>query len=438
MSTCSLTRRRFVGGIVQGALGAAVASHLGATRTSAATPPVRLGHIGVGGQGTSLLRNFLAAEGARSVAVCDPYRARREAAAALIATEGQPAPALYNDFRELLASPDVDAVVVATPDHWHVPVALAVLGAGKDLYLEKPLGYSLAQNEALLEACRAQRRVFQYGTQQRAQEIIKRGVELVLNGYIGDLERIEVWAPAGAMGGGSLVPIPVPDGLDYERYIGPAPMRPCTADRITSSGSWYCSDYALGFIAGWGAHPLDVAIWATDSDTKGPYTLRGTGVFPPRDELFNALATWDVDIRFADGVQMRFMSHDRAEPIVRAYHPQWTTDGTTFFGSKGWVSVSRESRAASDPEWFRIREPQGTRRVLYRSGYYQAFVDSVRDRTPSVAPIEDAVRSDAISHLSLIAIESGTTVTWDPRTLRITSPGSLDEKRTRATRGSWL
>jgi predicted dehydrogenase len=423
---------------VQGVVGATLAPHVLSSRAFAAGRTIRLGHIGVGGQGASLLRNFLATEGAVSAAVCDPFKARRDAAAALIAAEGQAAPSLYNDFRELLASPDIDAVVVATPDHWHVPVGLAAVRAGKDVYVEKPLGYSLAQNEAMLKAVRQHQRVFQYGTQQRSQEIIKRGVELVLNGYIGDLQRMEVWAPAGVMGGGSMTPIPVPDGLDYDLYLGPAPVRDCTADRITSSASWHCADYALGFIAGWGAHPLDVAIWGTDCDTKGPYTVRGTGVFPPKTDLYNALATWDVEVTFADGVPMRFMSHERAEPIVRRYHADWQTDGTTFYGSKGWISVSRNGRAASDPELFKIREPKGDRRVLYHNRYYQSFVDSVRDRTPSVAPIEDAVRSDAISHLAVIAIESGEPVVWDPRAYRITSSEALNQKLTRPTRGAWL
>lgn len=439
----SQTRRRFVGGLLQGALAASVAPQVFSSRVfaDAANPSartIRLGHIGVGGQGTGLLRNFLATQGAVSVAVCDAFLQRREAAAALFTEAGQPAPKLFADFRGLLADPGIDAVVIATPDHWHVPIGLAAVRAGKDVYLEKPLGYSLAQNQAMLKSCRKHRRIFQYGTQQRSTEMIKRGVELVLNGYVGKVERIEAWAPAGAMGGGSMDPIPVPEGLDYELYIGPAPMRPCTADRITSPASWYCADYAIGFVAGWGAHPLDIAVWATESDTKGPFSISGKGVFPPADQLYNALATWDVEFRFADGVSMHFMSHETAEPIVKAYRPEWQPDGTTFFGSKGWVSISRHAVAASDPAWLRLRQCEGTKRVRYRSKYYQAFVDSVRDRSPSVAPIEDAVRSDALSHLSVLAVESGGTVVWDPRKYQITSPSGLNTKMSRPVRGSWV
>ncbi|MEI8289436.1 MAG: Gfo/Idh/MocA family oxidoreductase [Verrucomicrobiota bacterium] len=441
-NTGQITRRRFAGGLLQAALLAAAAPNLIPLRVLAGetTPSkkIQLGHIGVGGQGTGLLKNFLNVESAASVAVCDPFRSRRENAGKLIQERKKHEPKLYNDFRDLLADKSVDAVVIATPDHWHVPIGLAAVRAGKDVYIEKPLGHSLAQNQAMLAAVKKNARVFQYGTQQRSGELLKRGVELVLNGYIGELQRLEVWAPGGH-GGGSLDEIPVPDGLDYELYIGPAPMKPCTKDRITSAGSWYCSDYALGFIAGWGAHPLDIAIWGMDSDTKGPVSFHGTGAFPTPDALFNTCATWDVDVRFHDGITMRFMSNNFAEPIVKKYRgDNWETNGTTFFGTNGWISLSRNSCAASNPEWFKLNPCAGGRRVFYRSKYSQAFVDSVRERSASVAPIEDALRSDAISHLSLMAVKSGREVRWDPKSYKIISPGRLNKQMSHPIRSDWI
>jgi len=430
------SRRRFLGGVIA----AAVAPQFIPSRVLAAeTAPsrkIQLGHIGTGGQGTGLLQNFLGVEGAVSVAIADPFQARREASGKRVQDSQKHEPKLYNDFRELLADKTIDAVVIATPDHWHVPVGLAAVRAGKDVYIEKPLGHTLAQNKAMLDACQKNKRIFQYGTQQRSQEILKRGIELVLNGYIGDLQRIEVWAPAGA-GGGSLDGIPVPAGLDYEMYIGPAPMKPCSTDRITSAGSWYCSDYALGFIAGWGAHPLDIAIWGMDYDQKGPAKFRGKGEFPTPKALFDTCATWDVEIEFAGGLPMHFMSDNHAQPIVSKYRKNWEGDGTTFFGSKGWVSLSRGTVAASNPDWFKPQECEGTKRVLYRNNYYKSFVDSVRERTPSIAPIEDAVRSDALSHLSLLAIKSGGEVVWDPKAYRIQTPEALNAQMTCEVRGAW-
>ncbi len=438
--TNHITRRRFAGGLLQAALLAATAPSFIPFRLLAGevTPSkkIQLGHIGVGGQGNSLLRNYLNAETAASVAICDPFRQRRENAGKLVLERQKLEPKLYNDFRDLLADKSIDAVVIATPDHWHVPVGLAAVRAGKDVYIEKPLGHSLAQNQAMLAAVKKHKRIFQYGTQQRSQELIKRGVELVLNGYIGDLQRLEVWAPAGK-GGGSLDEVPVPDGLDYELYLGPAPMRPCSKERITSAGSWYCSDYALGFIAGWGAHPLDVAIWGMDADTKGPISFRGTGDFPTPDALFNTCATWDVEVKFHEGIPMRFMSNNHALPVVKKYREDEQGDGTTFFGSKGWVSLSRGGVAASNPDWLKLKQCEGSKRVLYRNKYYKAFVDSVRERSLSIAPIQDALRSDAISHLSLMAIKTGGEVVWDPKKYKIKSPKELNDQMHCPVRGDW-
>lgn len=430
------TRRQFLGGIIA----AAVAPHFIPSRArgqeTAAGKTIRLGHIGVGGQGTGLLQNFLSVKGAQSVAIADPFQSRREAAAQRVKASQGHEPKLYADFRELLADKSIDAVIIATADHWHVPIGLAAVRAGKDVYIEKPLGYTLNQNRAMLEACQKENCIFQYGTQQRSQEILKRGVELVLNGYIGDLQRIEVWAPSGK-GGGLLEEIPVPAGLDYDMYLGPAPKKPCSVDRVTSAASWYCSDYSIGFIAGWGAHPLDIAIWGQNYDQKGHVSFRGKGDFPTPNELFNNCATWDVEIKFAGGLPMHFMSTNHAEPIVSKYRKKVPGDGTTFYGSKGWISLNRGGAEASNPEWLRLDRCEGDKRVHYRNKYYAAFVESVRDRSPSVAPIEDAVRSDAMSHLSLMAIKSGKEVVWDPKAYRIVSPEALNSQMTYEIRGDW-
>jgi predicted dehydrogenase len=436
MSTAT-TRRRFISSST-----AALAAPLvmPASRLFGADAPgrtIRLGHIGVGGQGTGLLQNFLSVKGAMSVAIADPFRQRREAAGQRVKAGQGHDPELHSDFRELLADPSIDAVVIATPDHWHVPIGLAAVRAGKDVFIEKPLGHTLAQNKAMLDACVKHDRIFQYGTQQRSQEIMRRGIELVLNGYIGEIERIDIWAPRGA-GGGSLEEIPVPDGLDYELYIGPAPMMPCTKDRITSAGSWHCADYAIGFIAGWGAHPLDISIWGLDYDQQGPFKIRGTGTVATPDALFNTITTWDVHMEFANGIKTHFMSDDIARPLVDSYRKNWEEDGTTFFGPKGWVSLSRGGCAASNPEWFRETLGEGAKRVPYQNKYYAAFVDAVRDHTTSIAPIGDAVRSDALSHLSVLAIQSGGEIVWDPKAYRIQSPEALNARMSHEIRGPWL
>jgi predicted dehydrogenase len=445
-SSHKTTRRRFVGGLLQAALAASVAPSFIPRRLLAGdnTPgkKIQLGHIGTGGQGSGNLRNFLAATGCASVAICDPFRARREKAGKMVKDAQGFDPVLYNDFRELLANPSIDAVVIATPDHWHVPIGLAAVKAGKDVYIEKPLSHCLDHNKLMADATKKYNKIFQYGTQQRSNEILARGVNLVRNGYIGELQRVEVWAPPGK-GGGSLVETPVPEGLDYDLYIGPAPMRPCTADRITSTASWYCNDYSIGFIAGWGAHPLDIAVWGMDSDTKGPYTINATGTYATPDALFNNCTSWDATIDFSDKVSMHFMSADIAAPVVQKYIPAADfshshTNGTTFIGTKGWISLGRNFFDASNKDWFKIKSFDAGKQVLYHNRYYQSFVDSVRDRSPSIAPIEDALRSDAISHLSLMALKNKATVMWDPNAYKILSPTALNSQMSWPVRGNWL
>jgi len=445
-SSQDMTRRRFAGGLLKAALLASIAPSFIPRRILAGenTPSkkIQLGHIGTGGQGTSNLKNFLSVSGAASVAICDPFRQRREKAGALVKTSQGFDPVLYNDFRDLLASPSIDAVVISTADHWHVPIGLAAVKAGKDVYIEKPLSHSLQQNKLMADATKKYNKIFQYGTQQRSQEILSRGVNLVLNGYIGELQRVDVWAPCGN-GGGSLVEIPVPEGLDYDLYIGPAPMRACSADRITSAASWFCNDYSIGFIAGWGAHPLDIAVWGMDSDTKGPFTINATGTFATPDALFNNCSSWDATIDFSDKVSMRLMSADLAGPVVQKYIPladmsHSHVNGTTFIGTKGWISLGRSFFDASNKDWFKIKTFEGGRNVLYSNRYYQSFVDSVRERTPSIAPIEDALRSDALSHLSLIALQNKTPVVWDPQAYKIQSPTALNSQMDWPVRGNWL
>jgi glucose-fructose oxidoreductase len=428
-SICS--RRVFAGGLTRAMLAAGIAPRfvraetLGLGGAVAANNRIATAHIGTGGQGTSLLRNFLNLPECQPAAIVDPFGRRREAAAGLVEKSRGARPECFKDFREALAKPGFDACVIATPDHWHVPVALAAVAAGKDLYLEKPLGLTLRQNRLLAEACAKAGRVFQYGTQQRSQNHIRKGVELVLNGAIGKVQRIEVWAPGGAEGG-SLAEIPVPEDLDYDLYIGPAPLRPCTTDRITSAGSWHCSDYAIGFIAGWGAHPLDVAILAVDSDTKGPFTVSASGEFPGPG-LFDACKEWDGTFRFADGVALEFRSAAKAREKVAAYRKDWNADGTTFFGSDGWISLSRGGFDASEPELMRGNRAAGPKTIRYAPNYYGAFLASIRSREPSLCPVEDAARSDALSHLTLLALTHKTELIWDPATSSLQAPAGGTE-----------
>jgi len=362
----NLNRRSFIKKASSAAMGAIgfpyviTTNAMGNRKVSAASNRVTVGHIGVGGQGTGLLRNFLSVDDCQSVAVCDAFTDRRNNRAKLIddfyadkyGKAGYRGCTAYKDFRELLARDDIDAVVIATPDHWHVPIAIEAARAGKDMYVEKPLGLSLHWNKKLRETIHSFGNIFQYGTQQRSSRNFRFACELARNQYIGELKNIDVWCEGSSIGG-STEPIPVPKGFDYNLWLGPAPVSPYTADRCTNLGTYFVADNCLGFIAGWGAHPLDIAQWGNNSDNTSPIEYSGSGKFPTQG-LYNTAYTWDINCKYADGVTMHFMSTDVAEPVISKYR-RHNRQGTTFTGSEGWVSVDRRGIYAKPESLLNIK-----------------------------------------------------------------------------------
>jgi len=424
-----LTRRAFLKGAAVSA-GAALAlpTIVPSSVFGAAAPSNRviLGHIGVGGQGSGLLGGFLGLAQGQCVAICDPIKQRREGQAARVEShyasrsdkgtyKGCKA---YNDFRDLLARDDLNAVVIATPDHWHVPTALAAVKAGKDVYVEKPLGVSVAENKALRGAVHRHGAIFQYGTQQRCFNTqCGFACELVRNGYIGELKAIHVVAPDGATGGDP-TPQPVPEGLDYDLWLGPAPVKPYTHDRVFGGGRWFIYDYALGFIAGWGAHPLDIAHWGYPHI---PVEYEGTGVIPT-EGLFDTIVHWDVRGRYAGGVEFTLKPGG---------------DKTTFVGTEGWVAPSRGGISAEPESLLKVKIKPTEVHLLQENHHYQNFLSAVLSRKTPASDIDSAVQSDFISHLSDIAIRTGRKIKWDPKTEQIVGDEQASRMLSRALRSPW-
>ena len=320
MQLHTLSRRHFLKRSAAAAAAMALPSLVPSTVFGRNAPSnrINLAAIGCGNRGTGNCGFcFLPLEDVRFVAACDCRRSRREAFVQMVNDHCRgKVCAAYGDFRDALARKDVDGVVVSTPDHWHVPAALHAARAGKDMYVEKPLGVALAWAWKLREEAAKHKVVFQYGTQQRSDmKQFRRACELVRNGYIGEIQRVDAWAPdmscnfdeASVPPYGSTKPISVPADLDYEMWIGPAPMKPYTADRATCYGAYHIYDYALGYIAGWGAHPLDIAQWGLGADSSGPVRYEGTGKIPPKGSLWDSVESWDVHCEYADGVKMHFM-----------------------------------------------------------------------------------------------------------------------------------
>ncbi len=445
MSKPEMSRRAFVKAASAVAVPAVVPSSV--FGAGAPSEKVTLAAIGTGSRGSGNCRGaFLSQKDVRIVAAVDPFTARRERFAAMCNKKyGKKVCEPFNAFEKVLARKDIDGVVVSTPDHWHVPIACHAAVAGKDLYVEKPLGVAMAWAIKLREAVEQNKVIFQYGTQQRSSTACYRGVVLVRGGYVGKIKRIDIWSPSlGDNGYGRFKKAAVPDGFDYDRWLGPAPLKPYTPDRVTNNGAWHIYDYALGFIAGWGAHPLDIMQWGMDADGTSPVRYKGTGTFPPENTLSDTLCRWDVQLEYPNGVPVRFMSEDIAKAVVTTYNPRWRSNGTTFFGEDGWISISRGACYVSKGGkmvnyaqlWKEVGEKE--KASVCRSTHHgRNFIDSIRSRKPTVNPFESAIRGDTISHLSDIAVHTGREIRWDPEKEQIIGDSEAAGMLDRPLRKPW-
>ncbi len=416
MSIEMLTRRD----VLKGALAAfgvpyvITSAALGNRSRSAASERVTLGHIGVGGRGSSLLRGFRSCRDAQPVAVADPYRDRRERWAKKIGGSA------YVDFRQLLARDDIDAVVVATPDHWHVPIAVAAARAGKDAYVEKPLGLSIEQDLICRKVFKEYGRVFQYGTQQRSSDHCRFGCELVRNGRVGEIKRIEVLAPDGGEGG-STAEAPVPEGFAYDMWLGPAPWAPYTVDRCKPPGTYWTYDYSIGYLAGWGAHPLDIMVWGSDADLSGKIEIEGTGLVPSKG-LYDTVIHWDI--------------RGKLGAVEFVFKPG--SDFTKFIGTEGWVAVWRAGIDAEPKSLLKSKIKPDELHLQKSARHDQNFIDCVKSRRQPVSTIEEAVRSDIISQLCDIAVRTKSKVVWDPQSEKLLASGPGGQRiLSRPMRAPW-
>lgn len=396
-------------------------------RLRGANDRIAVGFIGTGGRaGDGLIVDFLKHGDAQCAAVCDCFADRREqranqieqAYAAKTTAGAYSGVARIADFRELLDRKDIDAVVVATPDHWHVPVLTAAIRAGKDVYVEKPLSPSLQWDFHARDVVKKSGRVFQYGTQQRGALHVRAGCELVRSGAIGELKALKVVSPSGQPGG-KLEQKTVPADFNYELWQGPAPERPYCDDRCLTPGHWHITDYSVGFLGGWGAHPLDVLDWGLPRPMV-PVEYEGTGLIP-KDGLFNTVMDWKVRCTYANGLVLDFTAGGE--------------DATEFIGTEGWIRIRRrgiESEPASLTAGFAVSKFEQMGRNHTRN-----FLDSIRCHATPESPIDCAIRTDLISHLSNIAVRTGRTIKWDPLKETIIGDADAVKMMSRPMRKPW-
>ncbi|HUT11896.1 MAG TPA: Gfo/Idh/MocA family oxidoreductase [Thermoguttaceae bacterium] len=407
---------------------------LGGDGRPPASERVVTGYLGTGPRGLLNIREQLTCPEAQIVAVCDVWQHVRDRAKGVVDAHYQNTDCRsYVDFREVLARDDIDAVGIATPDHWHVPMTIAAARAGKDVCTEKPLGISVAEDQACREAIRRYDRVFQYGTEARAVDACRLGCELVRNGRIGEIREIRVKSP-NSVRGGSREAKPVPDGLDYDLWLGPAPWRPYSGCPNNGPSWYHVRDYALGFIAGWGAHPLDLLQWAFDTHLAGNWEVEGTGLIDTQG-CNDAVRDWDVRLRFAGGITMTYW----ASGVPKEEPPQLAKLGNyaQLIGSEGWIAIYYANMMCEPVSLAAAPLGPDDVRLPISRGQERNFIECVRTRQTPVSHIDDAVRSDVISHLGDIAIRTGRKIAWDPTKEVILGDAEASRILTRAVREPW-
>ena len=382
-----------------------------------------MGAIGVGGQGTRHVGGgiwvqgggFLSKPQVQFVAVCDVNARRRDNARNIVNKYyGNNDCAVYHDFREIVAREEIDAMLVATPDHWHVLTSIAAVKNGKDVYCEKPLSLTIVEARELSDTVRRYGRIFQTGTQQRSWREFRFACELVRNGYIGRVKSITVnvggtckwWCDAPGE--------PEPDWLDWNMWLGPAPWRTYT-QRIAPGGWMAFRDYSGGEMTNWGAHMFDVAQWAMDMDESGPVEI-----IPPDGKDYKVLT-----YKYANGT---IMTRDAISK---------NTPGVRFTGTEGWIEVSREHLIAS-PENL-LRQTIGPNEIhLYESKEHpDNFLECIRTRRRPASDAEVGCRSITVCHLGNLAYWLRRPLRWDPQNERFLNDPEADRMRSRAMRSPW-
>ena len=452
-STTSLSRRGFIRRAVGASAVFAVPNIITGPLFGAAAPSnrVNVAQIGCGNIGSNYHIPMLSAmEDVRIVAVADADKSRRDSAASRLGGKyGDPkATTAYADFREILARPDVDAVIIGVHDHWHTPMAIAAAIAGKDVYCQKPLSLDYSLTKTLRQVIKDKQRIFQFGTQYRStgpHGRYRHMVQLVRNGYIGKIERIDVWSRDVSYNVneyqvkpyGSATEAPVPADLDFDTWMGPSEMVPYTVDRATCWGGYHCPETSLGFIAGCAIHELGLAQWGNKADETSPIRYAGTGSVP-KEGVFRTLERWDVTCDYANGVKLRLMDCRTAKAEVAAgLGRNWNDgDGIIFHGSEGWISDAMDFCASNQALWKQEFKP-ADEQLMVSMEHNRNFIDCVKSRQETICPVEMAIRCDAIPHLSDIAARTGRVIQWDPAKEEIVGDAEAGKMLRRPFRDKW-
>ncbi len=412
-----MNRRNFLRTAGLGIAGLTVLPSFGKTKKWSPSDTVRLGFIGLGQQAMYLLNGFMNIAGVEIVAGCDVYAIKRERFAKRTSdfyakAAKKPGIETFERYQDLLNRPDIDAVVIATPDHWHAIIAIAALEAGKDVYLEKPMTFTIFEGQQVVKAVRKNKRVLQVGSQQRSDATFQHAATLVQNGTLGTIEKVNAYvgAPPRPF---DLPEEPLPAGLNWDLWLGPLPRRihynkelnppislsPEQNESFWGGWRWY-KEMGGGFTTDWGAHMFDIAQWGLQMDGNGPVEVIPAGFG----------STKYLTYKYANGILMTEEPFDESK-----------TKGVKFWGTKGWIEVSRGQFKSSDPAWKPSAESGQDGPYETRIPHQTNFIECVRSRKDPVVPVEIGHSSCTVCTLGNIAYDLKRPVKWDPARQRFLS-----------------
>ena len=420
---------------------------------------VTMGVIGWGMQGPGNTNSFLVEEDCQIVAACDLDKNHLQSAVDTINGHYQNKDCVaYHDYREMLARPDLDAVMIAIPDHWHALAATEAARHKISIYGEKPLARTIAEQQAIVHAVEKNNVIWQTGSWQRSQPPFHKAVEIVRNGLIGEVTRVEVGLPSGHFDFAGSAPelkaklaaLPEkvtdfskirpgseawklavsepPAELDYETWIGPSRMEPYIKQRVHMDWRWNYNTGG-GQLMDWIGHHCDIAHWGMDCDRSGPSEIEGHGDFPESDALWNTCTKYRIELKYPRNITM----------VIAGGHND-IRSGTKWIGTEGWVWVDRGGFEASNQDWKKgknLSEELRKVKVYESPGHWRNFLDCVKSRQPTIAPVQTAHHSAIPGHLGLISMLTGRKINWDVKREKILDDAEASKLLSRPYRAPW-
>jgi predicted dehydrogenase len=406
---------------------------------------VTMGIIGCGNQAAEDLKQWLPMDDVQVVAVCDVNRAsygyktdkqylgrepvrdlvnaayaKRSASGAFKGCD------TYTDFREVLARKDIDTVAIITPDHWHAVQTLQAAAAGKDIYCQKPLGLTVRDGQEMIRAVRRHSRVLQTGSQWRSTPAVRAFCEAVRNGAVGTPRRVTTYVAKNNFEGPGpgWKPMPVPEGFDYEMWLGPAPQAPYHKDRCLYKFR-FVSDYSGGQTTNFGHHAIGVAMWALGLDGAGPEEVWNMGAEWPRaGDLFDTATKVHFGCRFAGGLELECVTDPKSF-------------GVRVEGDKGWIETNGRKTEASAPEIAKWAPEAGSVRLYDSPNHYRNFIDCVKSRQSPAEPVETGHRVSTVCHLGNIAMKLDRKLRWDAKAEAFAGDAEAAKLLERPMRAPW-